>query len=51
MNDSKTLRSAVGVSLLWNSPVGLLRADIAHVLSSATFDDEQIFRFGGSSAF
>jgi hypothetical protein len=28
-----------------------LRADVAHVLSSAAFDDEQMFRFGGSSAF
>ncbi len=51
VNDSSTLRSSIGVSLLWNSPVGPLRADFAHVLSSAAFDDEQSFRFGGSSAF
>lgn len=51
INDSSKLRSSVGLSLLWNSPVGPLRADVAHVLSSASFDDEQFFRFGGSSAF
>jgi len=51
INDSSTLRSAVGVSLLWNSPLGPLRADIAHVLSSASFDKTQVFRFGGSSSF
>ena len=51
VSDSKTLRSAVGVSILWNSPLGPLRADFSHVLSSASFDQTQVFRFGGSSAF
>ncbi len=49
--DENVLRSSVGVSLLWNSPVGPLRADFAHVLSKAEFDKEQFFRFGASTAF
>ena len=51
LQDSSTIRSAVGVSLIWNSPFGPLRADFSHVLSSAAFDDEQSFRFGGGTQF
>lgn len=49
--DSSSIRSSVGVSILWNSPFGPLRADFAHVLSSRAFDDEQSFRFGGGTQF
>ncbi len=49
--DESTIRSSVGASILWNSPVGPLRMDYAHVLSSEDFDDEQNFRFGASSKF
>ena len=49
--DSNTLRSSVGASLLWNSPVGPLRADFAYVLTKADFDKEQFFRFGASTKF
>ncbi len=51
LQDSSTIRSAVGVSIIWNSPFGPLRADFSHVLSSAAFDDEQSFRFGGGTQF
>ena len=49
--EDSTVRSSVGASLLWNSPVGPLRMDYAHVLSSESYDDEQAFRFGASSKF
>ncbi len=49
--DDETIRSSVGASILWNSPVGPLRMDYAHVLSSENYDDEQAFRFGASSKF
>ncbi len=49
--DEDSVRSSVGASLLWNSPVGPLRVDYAHVLSSEEFDDEQAFRFGAQTAF
>ncbi len=51
VNDSNQLRSSVGASLLWNSPVGPLRADFAYVLQKADFDKEQFFRFGASTKF
>lgn len=49
--DGNTLRSSVGASLLWNSPVGPLRADFAYVLSKAAWDDTQWFRFGATTKF
>ncbi len=51
INDSSEIRSSAGVSLLWNSPVGPLRADFAHVISKAKFDEVQEFRFGASTKF
>lgn len=49
--DDSTIRSSVGASLLWNSPVGPLRVDFAKALSKAKFDEEQFFRFGASTKF
>jgi outer membrane protein insertion porin family len=49
--DTNELRASVGGSLLWNSPVGPLRADFAYALSKADYDKEQVFRFGASSKF
>ena len=49
--DDNTIRSSVGASLMWNSPVGPLRMDYAKVLSKADSDREQQFRFGASTKF
>jgi outer membrane protein insertion porin family len=49
--DDDTLRSSVGASLLWNSPVGPLRADFAYVLTKADVDEEEFFRFGATTKF
>jgi outer membrane protein insertion porin family len=49
--DDASIRSSVGGSLLWASPLGPLRADFAHVLSSEGYDEEQFFRFGGGTRF
>lgn len=51
IQDENTLRSSVGASLLWNSPLGPLRADFAYVISKADFDEEEFFRFGTSTKF
>jgi outer membrane protein insertion porin family len=51
LQEDDTLRSSVGVSLLWNSPLGPLRADYAYVLSKEEYDDEQAFRFGAQTKF
>ena len=49
--DDDIIRSSVGASLLWNSPLGPLRADFAYVITKADFDDEEFFRFGTSTKF
>ncbi len=49
--DSESIRSSVGASLLWSSPVGPLRADFSYVISSEEFDEEEIFGFGTSTKF
>lgn len=51
VGDEASIRSSAGFSLIWQSPVGPLRADIAGVLSSESFDEEQVFRFGGTTQF
>ncbi len=49
-NDS-TIRSSVGGSLLWASPIGLLRADFAQVLTKAAGDNTEFFRFSAGKQF
>ncbi len=49
--DEASVRSSVGASLLWASPVGPLRVDYSHILTSEKFDKEQLFRFGASTKF
>ena len=49
--DDSSIRSSVGGSLMWNSPVGPLRMDFAKVLSKEKYDEEQFFRFGASTKF
>jgi outer membrane protein insertion porin family len=49
--DESSIRSSVGASLMWNSPVGPLRMDFAKTLSKEKFDEEQFFRFGASTKF
>jgi outer membrane protein insertion porin family len=51
LQDSSSIRSSVGASLMWASPVGPIRMDLAKVLSKETYDDEQIFRFGAATKF
>jgi len=49
--DDSTIRSSVGASLMWNSPVGPLRMDFAKALTKEKYDEEQFFRFGASTKF
>ncbi|CAM5765690.1 outer membrane protein assembly factor BamA [Labrys miyagiensis] len=44
--DSHQIRSSIGASLLWASPIGPLRFDYAYVLTKAKHDDTQAFHFG-----
>lgn len=51
LRDSSSVRSSIGVGLLWNSPLGPLRFDYAYALSKDPNDKLQPFRFGASTKF
>ena len=50
-DDSKVVRTSVGVGLVWASPFGPLRFDYAIPLTKGQFDRVQQFRFGGGTSF
>jgi outer membrane protein insertion porin family len=45
------VRSSVGMGLLWDSPFGPLRFDLAYALTKEPTDHTQVFRFGGGTKF
>jgi outer membrane protein insertion porin family len=49
--DSSSVRASSGVSLIWNSPLGPLRLDVAKALKKESYDSEQLIRFGASTRF
>jgi outer membrane protein insertion porin family len=49
-NDS-LIRSSVGVGLIWDSPFGPLRFDLAYPITKESYDHTQIFSFGGGTKF
>ncbi|MGE0769663.1 MAG: outer membrane protein assembly factor BamA, partial [Hyphomicrobiaceae bacterium] len=49
--DDATPRVSVGTSLIWDSPLGPLRADFGWAVLKEEYDKEQIFRFGASTKF
>jgi outer membrane protein insertion porin family len=50
-SNSMFINSAAGVGLIWNSPFGPLRFDLAYPITKRSFDKTQIFRFGGGASF
>jgi len=50
-NDSALIRSSVGASLIWDSPFGPLRFDIAYPITKSPYDRTQWFAFGGGAKF
>ncbi|MBR1220043.1 outer membrane protein assembly factor BamA [Bradyrhizobium sp. U87765 SZCCT0131] len=50
-SDQNTVRSSVGVGLIWASPFGPLRFDYAIPMSKGPNDRVQQFRFGGGTTF
>ena len=49
--DAADVRMSTGVSLIWQSPMGPLRADLAQALLKSSFDRTELFRFGASTQF
>lgn len=51
VRDSHAIRSSVGASLLWASPLGPIRFDYAFALTKDKLDVKQAFRFSGGTSF
>ena len=49
--DDASIRVSVGASIMWNSPLGPLRLDIAKAIRKESYDEEQLIRFGASTRF
>jgi outer membrane protein insertion porin family len=49
--DDKVIRTSVGGSILWQSPLGPLRFDYAIPITKGTYDQTQYFRFSGGTSF
>jgi outer membrane protein insertion porin family len=51
INDGSAVRLSTGFSIIWQSPLGPLRADIGDAILKQSYDRTEIFRFGASTAF
>ena len=51
VGNSAAVRSSVGVGLIWDSPLGPLRFDLAYALTKESYDQTQFFRFSGGTKF
>ena len=49
--DSNTIRSSAGMGLIWDSPLGPLRFDLAYPITKDANDRTQLFRFSGGTKF
>jgi len=49
--DTAQVRSSVGVSLIWASPLGPIRFDFAKAITKNRYDQTQIFNFTGGTTF
>jgi outer membrane protein insertion porin family len=45
------VNSSVGVGLIWASPFGPLRFDLAYPITKRPWDRTQVFRFSGGTTF
>ena len=46
-----TIRSSVGASLIWASPLGPIRIDYAYAITKGKYDQLQAFNFSGGAQF
>jgi len=51
INDSDSLRTSIGASVFWDSPVGPLRFDFTEAIDKETFDKTEFFQFSGGTNF
>jgi outer membrane protein insertion porin family len=50
-SSSMFVNSSVGVGLLWASPFGPIRFDLAYPITKRSYDRTQVFRFSGGTSF
>jgi outer membrane protein insertion porin family len=51
VDDEESIRSSVGVSLIWASPLGPIRIDYAYAITKGKYDQLQAFNFTGGAQF
>jgi outer membrane protein insertion porin family len=51
VDDENTIRSSVGGSILWASPLGPIRVDLAYPITKGKYDQTQFFNFSGGTSF
>ncbi|UWP90375.1 outer membrane protein assembly factor BamA [Aliiroseovarius crassostreae] len=51
IDDDAHLRSSIGASLFWKTPIGPLRLNFSHVLEKQSYDEENNFELTISSSF
>jgi outer membrane protein insertion porin family len=49
--DQRIIRSSVGASLIWASPLGPIRVDYAYAVTKGKYDQIQQFNFSGGTTF
>ena len=51
VNDDKKIRASLGGSILWASPLGPIRIDVAYPVMKGKYDQTQIVNFSGGASF
>jgi outer membrane protein insertion porin family len=51
LDDEKIIRSSVGASLIWASPLGPIRVDYAYAVTKGKYDQIQQLNFSGGTTF
>jgi outer membrane protein insertion porin family len=51
VDDENVIRTSVGGSLLWASPLGPIRVDLAYPITKGKYDQTQFFNFSGGTSF
>ncbi len=51
VDDSNTIRTSVGGSILWASPLGPIRIDVAYPIMKGKYDQTQYVNFSGGASF
>jgi outer membrane protein insertion porin family len=49
--DPNLIRTSVGASLIWASPMGPIRFDFAYPVTKGKYDQTQVFNFSGGATF